>query len=65
MQEKHGILYFQTGVMQMLRTTAAVQRTKATFASSLSAAVFKEEDSHWGPHFQHGNCMTTAVLQMT
>lgn len=35
-QEKHDILYFQTGVMQMLRTTAAVQRTKArltTFSS--------------------------------
>lgn len=51
-QEKHGNLFFQTSLMQMLRTTAAVQRTKArltTFSSRLSAAVFKE-DSHWDPH---------------
>lgn len=48
-EEKNSILYFQTSVTQMLRKTAAVQRTKArltTFSSGLSAAVFKEEDSH-------------------
>lgn len=52
MKQKHGMLYFQTCVMH--RTTAVlVQRTKATagiFPTGLPVAVFREEDSHWGPH---------------
>lgn len=54
-QEKHDILYFQTGVMQMLRTTAAVQRTKArlTTFSSVYLQQFSRKKILTGAHISN------------
>lgn len=63
-QEKHGILYFQTGVMQTIRTTTAVQKDKSKadniFLCSLCSSFLGRRFSP-RPYI----CMTKAVSQMT